>query len=134
MVILEVGIATYLEGYAPLFELIGNRVFPMKIPQGAEIPCLTYQRISTPRILTHDTSGATGDLVSPRVQFDAWATTQLAAKIITDVLRGGLNGKTGVIGGVTIRAALAENEAPGWDEAAELYRSRSDYIIWQEEA
>lgn len=137
MAVLEEGIASYLEGYAGLVALIGDRVYLMKIKQGSVLPCLTYQRISTPRILTHDTSGATGDLISPRFQFDAWAKTAKSAKAITDQVRAALNGKTGAIGTaprqVTIRAALAESEVPEFVPDAELYRSRSDYMIWHEE-
>ncbi len=137
MAVLEEGIASYLEEYAGLVALIGDRVYPMMIPQGATLPCLTYQRISTPRIVTHDTSGATGDLARPRFQFDAWATTQKAAKAITDQVRAALNGKTGSIGtapnNITIRAALAENEVPEYIPDAKLYRSRSDYRIGHEE-
>lgn len=138
MAVLEEGIASYLELHADLVALIDGRVYALRIPQGATIPCMTYQRISTPRTLTHDTSGATGDLISPRFQFDAWAETLSSAKAITDALRGILNGKTGAIGTaprqITIRAALAENEQPEYDTELELYRGRSDYIIWYEEA
>jgi len=136
--ILEEGIASYLQGYAGLDLLIVDRVYPMKIPQGAKLPCLTYQRISTPRISTHDTSGATGDLTSPRFQFDAWGATQKVVKQITDQVRAALNGKTGAIGTaprqVTIRAGLAESEVPEYIPDAKLYRGRSDYFIWYEEA
>jgi len=136
-VILEEGIASYLELHADLVALITGRVYAMRIPQGATIPCLTFQRISTPRISTHDTSGATGDLSNPRFQFDAWAESQAEAKAISDALRGILNGKTGAIGtaprAYTIRAALADNEAPEYDPESKLYRSRSDYMIWHEE-
>ena len=69
----------------------------------------------------------------PRIQFDAWDVTGKSVKAISDVLRKVLHGKTGAMGGVTIRAALAENEAPAFIPDAELYRSRSDYIIWYEE-
>ncbi len=34
-----------------------------------------------------DSSGATGDLTSPRFQIDAWATTQKSAKAIADAVR-----------------------------------------------
>ena len=97
------------------------------------MPCLTYQRISTPRIVTHDSSGATGDLASPRFQFDAWGETVKETKAISDVLRGVLHGKRGAMGGVTIRAALAENEVPEYIPEMELYRSRSDYKISHQE-
>ncbi len=137
MAVLEEGIASYLELHADMIAVVTGRVYALRIPQGATIPCLTFQRISTPRISTHDTSGATGDLISPRFQFDAWAETQKEAKEITDALRGILNGKTGAIGtaprAITIRSALAENEQPEYDTELELYRGRSDYIIWHEE-
>ena len=133
MTVLEEGIAAFLIADGAIGAVVGDRIYPMFIPQGATLPCLTYQRISTPRIVTHDSSGATGDLASPRFQFDAWAETQKEAKAISDVLRGVLHGKTGAMGGVTIRAALAENEVPEYIPEIELYRSRSDYIISHQE-
>lgn len=137
MTVLEEGLASYLETYAGLVALIGDRVYPTRIPQGATLPCLTYQRISTPRVMTNDDSGATGTLAHPRFQFDAWATTQKAAKAVTDQVRAALNGKTGSIGtapnNITIRAGLVEDEVPSFISDAQLYRSRSDYFIWHEE-
>lgn len=133
MATLEEGIVAFLIADATIHAVVADRIYPMIIPQGATLPCLTYQRISTPRIVTHDSSGATGDLTNPRFQFDGWAVTQKVAKAIADALRTVLHGKRGAMGGVTIRAALAENEAPEYIAEAELYRSRSDYIIWQEE-
>ena len=135
MAVLEEGIAAFLIADATIGAVVANRIYPLMIPQGATLPCLTYQRISTPRIVTHQSSGATGDLTSPRFQFDAWGVTQKEVKAISDALRAVLHGKRGVLaGGVTIRAAIAENEEPEFDPDSELYRSRSDYIIWQEEA
>lgn len=137
MTVLEEGLASYLETYAGLTPLIGARTYPMFIPQGAVLPCLTYQRISTPRILTHQSSGASGDLAHPRFQFDAWATTQKAAKAIIDQVRAALNGKTGEIGtapnNITIQTALVESEVPTYNPEAKLYRCRSDYFIWHQE-
>ena len=141
MAVLEEGIAAFLIADATIGGVVDNRIYPLMIPQGDAYnphlvgPCLTYQRISTPRIVTHQSSGATGDLTNPRFQFDAWAATQKPAKAVSDALRAVLHGKRGVLaGGVTIRAAIAENEEPEFDPDSELYRSRSDYIIWIEEA
>jgi len=139
MTTLEEGLVSYLTGVdcADLVALIDTRVYPMNIPQGAVLPYLAYQRISTPRILTHDSSGATGDLAYPRFQFDAWATTYASAKAIIDQVRAALNGKTGVIGtapnAITIRAALVEDEVPEFDPETKLYRCRSDFFIWHQE-
>jgi hypothetical protein len=134
---LEEGLVSYLSGYAGLTALISTRVYVLDKPQGVSYPCVTFQRVDTPRIHTHDMSGGTGTLAHPRIQFDAWAVTYAAAKAITDQLRAALNGKTGSIGSganiVTIRAALVDGENPTKDETLNMYRSQSDFIIWQEE-
>ena len=138
MAVLEEGLIAYLRAYGALTTLISTRTYGMMIPQGATLPCLVVQRISTARTLTHQTSGATGDLTNPRFQFDAWAETHASTKAINDAVRAALNGKTGSVGAgattVTIRAALANEEAPTYEPEAELYRCRSEYIIWIEEA
>lgn len=138
MAVLEEGLFSYLSTYAGLTALISARVYPFRIPQeqAVSLPCMTYQRISTPRHQTHDTSGAS-DLASPRFQFDAWAETYASAKAITDQIRAALNGKNGTIGSggsaVTIQAALVQEETPELDPETNIYRSRSDFIIWHVE-
>lgn len=128
------GLIAYLQGFAGLVALISTRVYLMRIPQTATLPCLTVTRVSTPRELCHDTSGSTGALAHPRFQFDAWATTYASAKAINDQVRAALNGHTGTTGtGITIRAALVADEVPSFDPETKLYRSRSDYHVWHEE-
>ena len=133
MTVLDEGLIDYLKTYTAA--LVAGRVYGMMIPQSATLPCITTQRVSTSRISTMDSSGATGDLTSPRFQIDVWATTQKSAKEIADLVRAGLNGHTGTTGtGVTIRAALANEESPSYDPEIKLYRVRSEYLIWIEEA
>ena len=132
---IDEGLIAYLRSKTGITNLVSTRVYGMMIPQAATLPCITTQRISTPRISTMDSSGATGDLTSPRFQVDSWATTQKSAKAIADAVRAALNGHTGTTGtGVTIRAALAEEESPSYDPETKLYRCRSEFIIWQQEA
>lgn len=134
---IEQGLGSYLSTYAGLVALISDRVYGMKIPQGATLPLLVYTRVSTPRELTHDTTGATGTLENPRFQFDAYGTTALAVQAITTQLREALNGKTGSIGAganqMTIQAAYVVDEVPEYDVPTELYRQRSEFIIWHAE-
>ena len=133
MATLEQGLISYLTGYASLSSLNSARVYCITMPQSVIYPCVTFQRISTPRIHTHDTSGASGDLATPRIQFDVWAATFASAKAITDVLRAALNGKKGSIGtapyAVTIQASLVDTEDATFDINNEMFRSRSDYMI-----
>lgn len=133
MSVLEDGIYSYLSGYGALVAKVGTRVYPVRFPQETALPCVVFQRIDTPRELTHDTLGATATLAHPRFQFEVWAETHKAGKEIVDILRAALNGKSGDVGGVTIRAALVDNENVEWNTDFELYRFQADYIIWQEE-
>lgn len=131
---IDEGLIAYLGAYAGLTSLISNRVYLMRIPQGATLPCLTVTRISTPREFAMDTSGATGTLAHPRFQFDAWATTYASAKAINDQVRAALMGHTGTTGtGITIRAALVLDERADYETDTKYYRSQSDYVIWHEE-
>ncbi len=137
MATIETGIVSYLQSYSGLTSLISNRVYLMYIPQSATLPCLVYSRVSTPRELTHDTSGSAGALAHSRFQFDAWDESYSSVKSITDQVRAALNGKSGSIGSggnaVTIRASLVDEESPEYNPETNLYRSRSEYIIWHEE-
>ena len=133
MTVIDEGLIAYLKTIAGVTGLVSTRIYGMVIPQGATLPCVVVTRISTPRTLTMDTSGATGDLINPRFQFDAWATTHASAKAITDALRAALNGKRGSVGGVTTRSTKANEEATTWEPEAELYRGRSEFIVWLQE-
>lgn len=136
MITIEEGLAILLKSDAGLNALISGRVYHMRIARDSAMPCLTFQRISTPREITHDTRGASG-LAHPRFQFDAWARTYKDAKAVIDRLRACLNGFSGVVGTppntVRVQAATILDEHPEADNECGLWRSMSDYEIWHEE-
>lgn len=133
----EIGLVSYLKAYAGLTALVSTRVYPFMIPQGATLPCVTYQRIDTPRYLAHGDAGATGTLARPRFQLNAWAATLSEAMAVAYQLRAALNGKTGSIGtspnAVTVRAILVDNEMQDYEPETELFRVITDYLVWVEE-
>jgi hypothetical protein len=133
--VLEEGLTILFLNDPIISALAGTRIYGSRIKQGSTFPCLTKQRIDTPRIHTMDESGATGSLAHPRFQIDAWGTTEASVKALTDAVRAALNGKTGSLGpgAISIRSALVQDEVLDYDPETDLYRSRSDYEIWQEE-
>jgi len=137
MTVIDQGLISFLQNTSAITNLVSTRSYLMMIPQNATLPCITVQRISTPRNLTHDSIGAIGDLAHPRFQFDAWAATYSSAKTITDAIRESLNGKQEIIGvfpnAYTIQAALVQDERMDLDSETQLYRSQSDYFIWHVE-
>ena len=99
MTVLEESLGSYLINYTGLTNLVSSRIYLLRMPDtGNTLPCVTFQRIDTPRTHAHDTSGTGGDLAHPRFQFDAWAETYASAKAINEQIRAALNGKTGSIG------------------------------------
>lgn len=130
---LEEGLTTFLLATAGVTNLVSTRVHGMRIAQGSTFPCITVQRIDTPRIVTHDMIGSSGILAHPRFQIDAWGVSEASVKAVIDAVRTALNGKTGSLGSVSIRAAIIDGEASEYMPDMQLYRTRSSYIIWQEE-
>ena len=134
---LEEGLVAGLAANAGISTLVSTRVYNLRIPQGATFPLITIARVSTPRIITHDSSGS-GGTAYPRMQIDAWASTHKVAKQITDAIRAYLNGlKATITSGadsVVIQAAIVDQETPEYDTEINLYRGRSEYIVWHVEA
>lgn len=131
MATLDEGLYSYLTAYSGLTALVSTRVYAFKLPQGVTLPAVTIQRISTPRSLTHDSAGIGSELSNPRFQINAWATTYASAKAISDQIRAALNGHRGTTGtGVTINAALVDDERPSYEPETNIYQISCDYIIW----
>lgn len=107
MSVLEESVHSYLSTYSGLVSLISTRVYAFRFPQEATLPCVTYQRISTPRDLTHDTAGIGSDLAHPRFQLDSWADSYSSAKAINDQIRAALNGRHGLTGTQVETATVA---------------------------
>jgi hypothetical protein len=130
---IEEGLTTFFLATAGITALVGTRVWGSRVKQGSTFPCITKQRISTPRIHTHDESGSSGMLARPRFQIDVWGASEASVKAVADAIRTALNGKVGSLGAgcISIQAALAEEEVLEYDPETDIYRVRCEYIIWQ---
>lgn len=135
MISIEEGLTYQLKNHAGLNALISGRVYPLRLPQSATLPAVTYQRISTPRVLTHDQ--AAGGLATPRFQFNCIAENYDTAKAIVAQVRAALNGFRGSFGSgastVTVWGSLSDNELDQFDPESGLYWTMTDYIIQHEE-
>jgi len=75
---------------SPVGDEVGERVYPVRLPQGATIPAVVYQRISTDPVRSH--SGNSG-LATVRFQLSCWAETYDEASTIAEKIRTALHGK-----------------------------------------
>lgn len=110
--------------------LVGTRVYPVRFPQSVTLPCLTYQRISTPRLHTHDKAGGTAH---PRFQITAWDDDPKTVKGVVDAVRVCLDGYVGTVQTVKIQAILSDDENMSYEPESQLYWINLDFIIWHEE-
>lgn len=128
----------HLTTNAGLAALVGDRVYPKKLPQPKPpkkptLPAIVYHRITTPR--EHDQDGS-ANLHSPLWQFDCFATTDGQASEVARVLRLALDGFAGTmggVGGVAVDAAFVEDEQDDYDDTTEFFRSIVDFTIMHHE-
>lgn len=111
--------------------LCGGRVEYVNAPQDTEIPYIVLQKISAPRVHSHD--GASG-LARARFQFTVFAETYKEAKEIAQAMQAILQGYSGTSEDVEIQAILYDNETDGFainsrSASGNLYYIATDYIV-----
>lgn len=129
--VIEEGLYAHLSGLAGLTALISNRIYPLKAPQDAIYPLVVIQRVSGPRVYSHD--GASG-LAYPRFQISSWGRSAAEAKAVANQVRIGMNGFKGTMGDdVEVDACFLATELDRYDPETERYGTLLDFIIWHHE-
>lgn len=128
---IELAFVTYLSAYAGLQALVGSRIYPQQLPEGVQLPAISYQRVSGPRIRSH--SGPS-ELAHPRYQFNVWGDRYSDAKTVADQLRFALDGFRGTMGEVSVQAAFVEDDRDDFDTVTQQHRVIVDAILWHQEA
>ncbi len=135
----EAALYAELTGNAGVAALVADRVYPDVAPSSADLPRLTYQRISTGR---HPHLAGASGLVSPRFQVICWASSRASAGVVADAVREALDGFSGTLGsgGNTVNARGVFLDGQGADyapptEGGEIgvYSERLEFIIWHRE-
>lgn len=124
---IEEALVTYLTANTGVKAKINKRLYAFHAPANVTFPFVTYQRISTERVLTHDLSDKT--LSSPRIQFDVYAKTYAGALEIVDALRSALQGYQGTMSTVNVQAVLPALEQHLDMPDMDYYRVTVDYLI-----
>lgn len=127
---IEAAIFTILTTNAALADLVGDRVYPTRMPQRLTLPCVTYSRISVTRTHTHDQAGG---LAAPTFQFTAYAETPDEAIEVINAVRWALDGYVGTQESTKIYAALSEGERALYETDSQLFAQALDIRIWHKE-
>ncbi len=123
---IEAALYSKLTGDAGVAALVGNRVYPMHMPQAGTLPALVYERISTVRNYAHNGQQSP---TTVRMQVDSIATTLATARSCADAVLAALSGYVGTVGTVDVRSCFADNEINLPDEETGLARVIQDFLI-----
>ena len=127
---LETAMRAYVLADAAIAAVVGQRMYPRRLPQGPTLPALVYQRIDTRR--EHDMDGPDG-LPRPRVQVTAWAASVQTATDLAAAVRERLDGFRGAWGDVMIGSCLCVGERDLDDPETGRNAVAQDYMIQYQE-
>lgn len=106
--------------------LIGDRLYPLNLPQNPTYPAVTYQQITGQ--LTSTGQSEPGDLEDALYQFDGYATSHKAAKALAGAIRADLSGYQGTLSGIKV-TCLFQNEYDFWGAEAGVWRVTLEFKL-----
>lgn len=113
---------------------IGQRAYPLKLPQKTGYPAICYTRISSARGSSQD---GPASLVEARYQFNVYDATLKDAKTIAEKLRRDLDGFKGTMGTggdlTQIDAVFLEDDRDGWDDDLDIPVVMLDFTFFYQE-
>lgn len=126
---LEEALVSHLEVDAGVSALVGTRIYPLVVPQDADLPAIAYQRISGPREYALD--GHTG-AARARVQVTSVAESYSGAKALSVAVRAAMRSFRGV-GDLRVEAVFEENEVDSWQDRFNAPVVMQDFMIRYQE-
>ena len=118
-----------LSTYTDLTDLIGTKIYPALIPQGAVYPCMTYQRITTN--FNHHLDG-TNALEYTTIQFNIYHTTIANLCAVYDKVVSALQNYTATVTvnteSIMIHSCQIINVFDSYDTNTLIYTNTQSYI------
>ena len=113
-------------GYQAINDLIGLRLYPIKLPQNPTYPAVTYREISDIGLLTH---GGPVGFDKARYQFDFYGRDYSQCRAVADAFRAYLEGYHGLMGEINISVIVFLNSNGEWGDEVEVFRISQDYRV-----
>jgi hypothetical protein len=110
-----------LLGAAGVAALVGERAYPLKLPQSATKPAVTYTRVAG--LPANDLDGDDGDLINVRLQLDCWAEQFDDVRAVAEAVRAAIMASTSLTG-------LVNFDQDFYEDDTKLYRTMLDCSFW----
>ena len=122
-----------IQNTAAITTIASTRISPLRLPDQAVLPAITYQLIDAPISASLDEQ-ASGALAHARYQIDAWAFAYSDAVALGKAIFNALHGFKGVItNGVdsfAIMGITREAKSSNNDATTALYWISQDFLVW----
>ena len=115
--------------YTALAVLVDGRAYPMKLPERAVFPAITYFQVSNAEGNTMDGYDKT---IEGRWQISCWAETYGAAKALAEQVKVAIRAFSGSITQIVKKSYLA-NEADLYEPDVKLYNIPVDFFFLTQE-
>lgn len=124
---MEQAIYDILSKDADVSAIVGDRIFPIMIPQGEKKECITYQKINSDP--TNDKDGVSKlDVI--KLDIDLWGSKFSVLKDLKNKVRTALDRFDGTNSGFTIRI-IFESERDLFDDDVNRFHINQTYSIRQ---
>ena len=126
---IEEALSAYLNSKTEITNIVGDRIYPIVLPQNPTYPALTYFKVSGPA--WHDV-----DIAYPRFQLSSWGEDYADVKVLAGAVKEVMQRFKGIMGGaqgVKVSQVVYENELDLFDPETGTYHIPADYkIIYRE--
>lgn len=106
---------------AELAQLVGDKIYALRIPNGTYLPCVTFQRVSG---MPANTLQGHSGLEEINLQVDAWGRTYEEAKHVAKAVRAAMPATGSVFG------AHLNTDADFYEDGVNYYRISMDFTCW----
>lgn len=115
----------YLTEAPDLQSVVGDRIYPLRLPEPPTLPAITVQRISAP--YPFPTQNDPGPQ-NPRIRLTGWGDTYEDAQTVGNAIKAALFGDVGPGTGHTL-----ESDQDDDDPGTGLMRRRLEYLFYADE-
>lgn len=116
---------TYLSGHAGLSALVGDKIYPDKIPQKVESPYIRFFEVNREKIYSHQ--GYSNSSIYS-IQITSYSSTKAGARAIADQVTAAMEAWT--TASEQIGHVFQEGENPGWEDSQGQYYVDQDYDVF----
>jgi hypothetical protein len=121
----EADLFSRLTGFAGVAALVGQKVYPVTLPQGIHYPAISYFRVSSTR---PSAMGRDIGIVRARFQVDVWAFDFDSSKAVAEQVRLALQRYSGT-NSIEIIEIFFLNEADTFEENTRTYHQALDFEV-----